>query len=703
MATYTASDLKAAAQYASERGKLAKLQMIDSKHPNIARKVRYTIQDADKNIDYYYRDDFQDRAIRVTMRIDETLCDFIKCVPWFTDGPCKPGDEARYYRLGDSDKFELACGPMCYNLDDQVTFDDDGEAQVQFPTVVYNKYSKKCLFDSLAKNWMDTPLSRSDARYETRLNNFEIGFTREETPETMTGYRYNYNQYYCENFAANYNRSTRNCELPWYNSVLDAVIGMSFINTATAAIRQAVTGSSLIPSGVADPPPIDSRWKVMNWRTNVKAEAIIPDPDTNERQTNEEDLTFRATHRNFPSMVHLFRKGKDISAFMRDNVEHYTVIENNKDVGEHYNVKKSNRANSDDSNEDDDNNEDEVEEKPPSDGSFISFISDAIDSIINSSSAEVGDFIKDLLVAILTSPETYMGIAADILLETLPKLFKRIGSKLSSLILQQAARLVGTIGANVFRSSLFVVISRSAVSIVGKVLSKAVVALAKLAGMASTVVGILLAVVAVLDLILMFWDPLGFNNQFPDGYLDDMQRQLDQALRSETGLSVPEMNFDLLCMYLLTENELLESSINELVYIFEYLDHLTVNSEGSRIIKGDELSGDLTPQPNDRDELAAHQLKIYTQRELAQYEKAHTSRLKILQGINFIALIVGSIGVASCVVLSSHLIGVVVLMFSITLFIISYFASSSTFIFEIPYIEVLYDKIDQYQWLDRLF
>lgn len=660
MAQPTATDLKAAYQYSAQRAKLLKIQQLYKTHPHIASKLTYTITDADPDNDYYFKESFKHRAIMVDVVVTKDVCDAIKCIPWHTKGPCKVNDAARYYRIGETDKFDVSCAPACFNLKDKITYNESSEPETQIPTVEWNKYTSQCLFASPAKTWMDFPITRDSARYTKRLNNFELGFDRIDNPVYLNGYKYGYNQYYCDQFDTNLKDG--NCKEPFWMIFITATIGDALYKTMAASIRQITTGTDMKPSDLPAPPAIEDEWLVANWKRNVNSNFVVPDPETETR--NSKSRTARS----------LLKFNPKIKSNERRNLDHLKSSSRLK----RKRVPKT----------EEDKELEKLKEK----------IKEYMDEMAVGSTTTQFDQVMTTILSMFDA-EFLQVLGIDIALTSISAIIKKLGGRLSNFLFKMSTKVGTSIGTKILRSSLITMTTKVVASVMLKSSAKVVVALTKIASLASSVVGVILIVVMLADLLLMFFDPMGFNNMFPEGYLDQLQSAYDAALIQQTGKSIPEMDFDILYYYLIDENVSLETAFEEFTWVYEYLDHLTVNSEGSRISKGEEI---ILNDPNQDlvgnygDELAADDLKIYTQTELKEYEDLHFKRLKSLRLLNVFGLL--SVGVATGLLFISPFLTVIGLLFALLIFLLAYMCIVNDFVFEVNLFD-MYDQISD--WLGR--
>ncbi|OWR50950.1 p74 protein [Danaus plexippus plexippus] len=273
MAYYTQVDLQNASMYAKQRLLLHYIKFINEKYPHIGSEVAYTVKQADPEKDYYFPETFRSSAIVVDVNITKDLCEKISCNSATNKGACKFGDQASLYRIGDMEKFKVQCQPACYNLKNQLVFDDDGKEVVQSHRFEWNK-NNKCEFVNSAVTWMEKPFYRSMEIYEKRVNDLELGFNYDEDLDM-----YFYNKYYCNVYFDTYDPATKNCKTAWYDFIANVVVGENIMKLLKAGISYIENGNTIIPSRLPSPPKIDDKWKLENWRKDINSKFVIPNTE----------------------------------------------------------------------------------------------------------------------------------------------------------------------------------------------------------------------------------------------------------------------------------------------------------------------------------------------------------------------------------------------------------------------------------------
>lgn len=666
MASYTATDLQNAQLYANQRNKLASIKKLYEKIPSVASQLTYTIRQANYETDYYYPSSFNEKAIMVDVEITKELCDYIKCTPWTPTGPCTETQDMIYYNVGTTG-FDTACQPACFNLLQKTEYDDDGNPQAHIPSLEWNKFDNVCGFVPSTKFWMEFPITRSQDRYEERMNDFKTGFERVDDKDKVIGYRYRYNQYYCTQFGEDYDSKKENCKEPAWLWFLDAILGKSLILTVESAVRKAVTGSSLRPIDLPDLPKVEEKYK-QKWKAKLNDDFEVPDPDV------------------LVSNVSRNIKSRKLSTEKKTTDIYDTIILNRKNIKNKKDTDMSHRRLLDAALTDEKNYKARsLKAKITIKQSFwaAAFATGGAFAIMYPD--KFGEIVQSMW-----DWKTVAGFSDDIIFG----LLKLVTTKLGNYLIKFSEKMLAKVASVVFDRAMTSIITKVFCVLSFRMVGKILIALGRVIAQISSVVGIVLLIGSFLDIAFMFWDPFGYNKQFPEGYLEDLQNQLDASLREQLGTTKPYLNFDILCGLLLTDDEQMELAINDFLYIYDYLDALEVNSEGSRIDKGDDIEFDFDADTNamDRDKSVANNLKIYTQDELYNYEIQHNIRLKSIQTLNILGLIVS---VTGFVILSFNFteFGLFVILLGMIIFIAAYFSVGSDWIFD----------LNLSQWYDNLF
>ena len=156
--------------------------------------------------------------------------------------------------------------------------------------------------------------------------------------------------------------------------------------------------------------------------------------------------------------------------------------------------------------------------------------------------------------------------------------------------------------------------------------------------------------------------------------IDSVMRSSDIAMRKDLEVAVPIMNFNILANLCLSTDDIINESLNTLIYVYEYLNSLTVNSEGSRIDKGEEIDFNNSTN-NSTDEAIVH-TKVITPRELYDYEVDHSQRMNFFRTSPKIIISLTIIG-SLFMVMDIWFMAVIIFVIVLLLMMLSYFNIST--------------------------
>ncbi|UOT91822.1 PIF-0 [Aratus pisonii nudivirus] len=625
--SYTNKDLDNGITYSNNRYTLSVINAMYNKMPHLISHMEYSIEQADPDEDYYYPASFQKRAIKVTTNIPETLCLKLSCNSVMENSACTKNTPASYYIIGDQADFRRRCEPSCFHLlKDPVIDEETGEEQVQMLRLEYNtKFG--CIIAPTASIWHEYPFYRSETVYEHRLNDLPVGFNLDTPdPYSYSGMAYKYNKSYCDAFYDQWDGTT--CIKQWWEIVLYAVVGESIVKMVKAGITSINNGYKSDYPDITLPttPDIEDVWTVKGWEEDINTEFIVPPVEyeiptslvgfiqRETEHTNNVKLDEKYMYqKNIKMIKNIKNKQKQISFKLRRKLESNFDIKilNNEDHHEINSIKYNNKKYK----------------------SKIIFISHE-----NGDQFSILDLITDVVGGLLASvfdPNFWLdigiGITSDLILDQIKIIFRKIANdiipKLTEKILAYTGKKIMT---KVFTKTLYATVANTISKIVIKSVSKVMIQITKLLAELASVVGIILAIITIFDILLTIWDPLGFNQKFDEEVINSVTRSSDIAMRQALEVSIPLMTFEIFTNMSLSAEEILDESLNTFIYVYEYLDALTVNAEGSRIDKGEEIiigdesSEDISSSINSN----IVSTKLVTPKELYDYEFEHNQRMR---------------------------------------------------------------------------
>jgi hypothetical protein len=597
--------------FAQARTRLVTLERLHRQYPALLSHCEYKIRQADYVSDYFYPSALNNRAIVSSVEITKKLCEKLSCNFAGPKGQCTSNDVAYNYRLGDRPEFQTACEPACFNLLNNPTYHEDGTELPQMLRVQYN--NGRCAIVPSGATWAEIPLYRSSEIYETRVNDLPVGFNLRHNPFTNSGLSYNYNESYCTAFFDQWDAQNEICYTRWYERIFNAVIGEAIIKLTRAGITALQNNGNTVPQlpNLPDIPPIDQKYHVENWITDINKSFAPPDPNgDNDKIVN--DLTPNTSPKR--------------------RIEPPNI-----------------------------NDDREI---PP-------IVTDFDDGFFDDLMGKILQIIGD----ILTDPDFYFTIGADIGLELIlrgiRKTAKSAINKATSAVAALIARVAATpIPSRIFGAAIRIALTKMVAQVAIKVTAQFLVAIARILVLATSVIGIILVIISIFDILLTFWDPLGFNNKYPPGFLDDVMWNSDLALRQDFQMSSPEITFDMLNFLLSTEEEIIQDNLIAFEWIFEYFMALEVNSEGRRIDRGPLIVLDPSTNLLHPYDAAAARMTVPTRADFIEFEARHQARWELSKHAHQYAWAVSALALAF-VFLGTHLFATILFFIALILFAIS--------------------------------
>lgn len=559
MASYTQEDITNAGLFANRNLNSRLINKLYEKAPHLTSHLLYTERDATLD-DYYIPPSIKSLCKVLDIKISRNLCEKLSCVSSKEKELCKPEDKASYFIVG-MDDYDVQCQPACFNLKDEGTFNDNGQRVAD--TLETHFFEDECRFvNPSATNYLLKPFYRSDKVYEARVNNFQNGYTRKEGGHFLgDGYVFENNKSYCDYFNLSIS-SNLNCKEPWYMSIATALLGTQFLNYTRALFSGEVfTGIGELKLNITDPRPdtVDSKYSVENWKKDIDDTFKLPEIIDYENLESDE-----------PEKINFDELSE------RQKIELNLIL----------NKTKSTRD-----------------------------LPEELLDDLGEKFKELGTFMKEMILGILNAVFTEefweivaLNVGAAVALNYVKKLALSFAEKFTSEFLANTlVRFASKLGSKVLEAGMKSLVREGIVKISLKIVSKLAQALASLIASTATIILSILEIAQWIDLIFLFWDPLGYSNVFPGSIAGDAASAGLVALKRAAGSAKVNLDFDNLVYKLLTQTEIQEiylSSLNDTVF---YLNNLIVNSEGSVIYKGeainyggvqyaDQLAADVTGQ-----------------------------------------------------------------------------------------------------------
>lgn len=274
---FTDADVQASNKFAETNTKIRTIRLLYQKVPHLASKLKYTVRDALPE-DYYIPDAIKHACKVIDVELTEDLCLALSCNPTTESGMCKANMTAGYYYVGD-DGYDVQCQPACFNTAAKQTYSQDGSRVPDTPMLNY--HSGKCrIVPSTMVSYLEKPFFRSDTVYEHRKNDMPTGFSRKASDNPYgCGLDYKTNATYCEYYDRTL-ESDGSCSVRWWEEGLDAVVGMSLINTVKSSVRMLSDSKKPFasPTNLPElPAALESKHTVDGWKQNVDRSFVVPE------------------------------------------------------------------------------------------------------------------------------------------------------------------------------------------------------------------------------------------------------------------------------------------------------------------------------------------------------------------------------------------------------------------------------------------
>lgn len=587
MADYTLADRENATKFAEANRLIRYIRLINKKAPHLGTKLLYEVRAATAD-DYFIPPALAHCSKIVKVTVGEELCKNLSCVPVKENGPCSPLEEASYYYVGDN-QYDIQCQPSCFHTAAKITYDEAGARSADVMQLHYNKPKEDCrMVNSLVTSYLEKSYYRSDIHYETRVNDMPTGFSR--VPETKreygTGFTYIANKTYCTYYDRTLDED-KTCTMTLWERLLGALIGEALINTAKSSVRMILNDEIPfpLPKDLPKlPPHMEKNFTLDGWRANINPDFIVPELI----DTRPKSHTIVAINRHKRSdnlqattAVSNFESDHEMSNFLRTLMDMPLIPESANDsndaTGEYRQQEHHHRS------------------KRRTTTSFYPDVKNA-DSKTEPGEKPLVDKLTELLGALaksFTESDTYFDIGVNIIAGHMATYFTKMTTKViastSRYLAKELLTITGSLGSKTIFAAMRSVTTRLIINQSLRLGARGALALAKLLSACASVVGWILIIGTLLDLLFAFWDPYGYNNLFPAEMPNDIMQDGEQAFRELMAIPSLSYKFENLIHTVLSENEVIEIEISSLLDHLIYLDCLTINSEGSRLDKGNKI------------------------------------------------------------------------------------------------------------------
>lgn len=572
MTTYTAVDIENASKFADYNVTVRLLERMYKKSPHLTSWLNVTVRDA-TDTDFYVPATLQHVARVISVQLTETACKMLSCNPMKEKTNCQPNEVASYYRVGD-DGFDVQCQPACFHTAVKQSYDKDGSRASDTPMLNWN--DGKChIVNGPIVAWLEKPFYRSETKYELRVNDMPTGFSRiaDSSNPYGSGITYRTNDAYCQ-YYDRVREANGSCEMSLWEQIVDPLLGMSLVNAVRSSVRMMSNGNKPFdePTNLPDfPKELPPMYTYNGWKANVNPDFKLPStidptpvhPDRNARRRRRRDTSPTTTQADERRRIETetFRDPENVSGMMQGFIY----------AGRHPS-EESTRV---------------IEPTPPEDPKLPKW-------------RETLKKVFTGILHVLTTDEFWNQVVIDTVvsnvLDRMKGLCAKLVEKLSALLTKDAVKTLGAMGIRVLSTAIESTAIRVVVGAALRIGARLAIVLAKLVGAAASVIGWVLLIGALVDLMFGIWDPYGYKNLFPPEYPRTIMSNAEMSLRQSMASGTATYEFMNLVNLTLTEDEVMEIQLQSLLDRVIYLDSLVVNSEGSRLDKGQEIDLNAAPE-----------------------------------------------------------------------------------------------------------
>ncbi|QBQ01607.1 p74 [Hyphantria cunea granulovirus] len=610
MATVTPTDLVNTTMYTMERQKLTLVKHWRQRFPHIF--INYRIRWA-TNSDYFVPPRLRLRsAIVMHLTFSAQGCNALSCYPFKETGVIDLDDPIGGFTQTSGTAVEFN-QPACFNLDRPKAVRD---GEVQSPELRFA--NNQCVMvDSFTKMYFNSPYMRTENHVVRGVDDVP-GFTVSNDsnpafPERIVGL---FNTPYCRRFGRHLTRDG-GCSMRWHESLLSFILGETILTTfrllATNVFSDLRDFDYTRPSAILPPipPPRDNLQEWLNARDRAF--------DADRERAMIEDNVF-----NIPvdhELVYRANEGYTVQAAVAENLALFDELMRKRVqvLGGQY----------------------ERKEKKPALNLRSAGVKFNVDAPVIDSDLEIiiTQFLQDhaLIASILSD----LGFGAvERILNTLLHhinyvLLPALRRALTTATRRFTLRLLG----ETYKAAVIQMLNRVLLNSVSVVMR----ATANFVRMAASKLNVLLFFFTIADLVLMIWDPFGYSQMFPPGFLDDLSNSFLAGYYDTLGSGreiIEVMPIHYVQFLDIQEEELVDT----IFHVADYLSALEVNSNGQILVwdEGPEIEN------FDEQELVGASLaNIDTFAYLRWYCNRHDSLLRRAAIFGTVNQIAGTVGVAT--------------------------------------------------------
>lgn len=583
---YAPQDIRNAMNFAKANATIRLLIEMYKVAPHLVSQLELELRDATHD-DYYITPSLKNASKVLNVHIPEKLCEMLSCNKSKEKDICKPEDEASYYHVGD-DKYDLQCQPSCFHLKSTTQYTTDGKITPQAPMLNYHdghcRYVPEPIISYLEKSFY-----RSKNVYEKRVNDMPTGFSRIVSDNSFgCGMDYKFNKSYCGYYDLDFLKNGE-CGESWLGFLGDSLIGMHFINAVKSVPRLIFNNNKpfdVPKDAISLPTSIPYNKTVEGWKKDINKNFVMPNLiDTTPHPINVNDISNERQKLEF--------------------LYHNTTYE-----------------------------EDVVNLSVDED--WLEKLSEALTNGIN-----------DLNLLEKLALQLGLDYVAQKALKLIVKKLSQLSAVITKLLAEEMIILVRGVGSHVIAAAIRATVTQAIIKLGLGFAGKAAIYLSTMLISAISVIGWVLFIAMFIDIILTFWDPLNYNKILPKTQPHDMIEQGENALRMAIGDVSANYSFDMMVSAILDEATITKIQVQSFEDMLNYLNALTVNSEGTYIDKGPiiNLNGNKNDYITAQNKALARQMK-FNPKTFREYNKSFLERTVINKYLLNSTVLIGSVSIA---------------------------------------------------------
>lgn len=595
---FTREDLLNSDKYARERYKLLLLQSAYESHPHIISHLTYIVSQANPERDYYYNDKFKHKAILVTMEMTKQVCEKVSCFPVNGEDFCTLYDECKYTWTGtDGVSMRRVCQPSCYYLKHE-TKQQNTERKIQSLPFEWDDEKKRCYILPLQSIlFLEYPYYRSDKKYETRVNDLKYGFDKVDKRLSDEFSYTPYSYVYNKYYCDAYFDSWDPEEKTCYTSTTDWVLGAVIGSTLLKYIKAKY--QEVVLTGSTYPGDVVLP-RIKDTEPEWLLRGWLQDVNSNFVTPNPDVILGGKVKREI--RVNDYVKSKENDNYLKSIIDHVTTL--------------------------------------CTSWSSLPNADELIEKLISSEIVqEISPFVLPLLV--------------DFILQTIKITFNFFITSIEGMLVE----VVDTLFLNIAKQSFEVVFSRLIMYNAIK-MSKLVLGALRLVTSIIDPLQWVLLFATFIDFILMYFDPYNLNAQkYTKEYLDYVLLYGDTHVGTTYGFNILDCE-RLLLQLILTDANRFVTSLKTFKYLYEYLNHLDVNSHGTVIDKGPVILVQLGCIPTFYYTNAKAKINLCTKDAFINFEMKFKQRMEIEKKLSIIKYTVGLAGIVLILIRKFIMLGV---------------------------------------------